>query len=267
MRPALRFSGANSHRVTVAPAATINNMAAETWVAVVRRTGTGMSLNIAGKTTAAFPTGFGPVFVCNSTAVGDIKFSRWRTSTEDQATSDANALPLNRWRIIAAAYDSAQAGAARTRLYYADFGAALSETPTYASTNTTADSTMDDSGTSLQIGNTGSLVQAFPGDIARFAIFNVQLTLGLLRTLGFDLAAWRMPSLVGLWEFGQNGTGQQVDLSGRRNYGLVTGATVAPGPVDHRIAARRIGMVPAAATFQPAWAGLASRVVAPAVAA
>jgi hypothetical protein len=269
--PALRFGAANSHRVAVLPSADLNTLAAFTWAGIVRRTGASLGAGnaLCGKNDPTFPDGWGPRLVHAQVAAGDVRFLLWRTSSDEDFRTDGNALPLNQWRKIAVAYDRAQAGAARCRIYHGPVDGPLIEA-TYAVQTTSADTVIDDSASSFYIGNQGTLTQSFLGDIARWATFTGQLSLGLLRTLDRDLSTWLLPQCVGLWELGANGTGQQVDLSGNRNYGLVTSATVIDGPapkLQPSLLPRRIGFVPAAASFQSAWAGLASRIAAPAVAA
>jgi hypothetical protein len=151
-----------------------------------------------------------------------------RDTTNTTYLVSSPALTNNEWWQIVTTYDIA--ASPTTHIYMGKLGGPLAEAG-YTTATDGSGAIEDDSASGLHIGNlSSSSTAAFIGQIATVAVFNRVLTLGQSQALFADPTFGAMPGRVVYQELGFDGTGSQIDFSGNRNHGAVTGATVSGHP-------------------------------------
>lgn len=225
---ALLFTNATSNRVNHGSGATLDNLPAGafTLAAWVQRTAASLGRNMSWKGTGAFPN-FSWVTVVSDTGAGDMRMFQPRGTTDCSFTSNTSALPANEWRFIAWAYDVADTSATQVQMYTGSLTVTVAEVG-YTIQQAGVGTSFDESAGDLLLGNSdqggGTFISAFPGIIARIAIFNSKLTLAQLQRLQFAPTwMWTGPNTKLLADYYDTGT--QPDYSGNSNAGTVTGAT------------------------------------------
>lgn len=228
-------NGANTtDRITIAPSASLNGLAATTlllWIQISTLTNT---RTLWGK----LPLGTFNGFLRFSGTSGDLQWSHRRTGNAFTYTTNNTPLStLNKWYCVAATYDLSL-GASVAHVYVGSLTAALVES-TY-STSTQGSGTCDTADTtdSTQLLNTNEVgtSRALQGVGAHFMQWNRALSKGEL--LDQQFYPHVSNGCVVFMPLGFNGTSTQPDWSGNGNVGTVTGSTVSAhvplGPIFAR---------------------------------
>ena len=208
---ALQFTQASSNKVTVTNPLTITG--SFSYVLWIRQRGAPNNSEGTNKGAIDLLVFFDNWF-CN--------VPRATTAAQSDVTN-ANLFPDGNWVFLAVTYSEASG----VRFYRGTQTAPPSEM-TYFATVAGSGATTSESG-DLYICNRGAANILSPAhDIATSALFNAELPLNVIRDLWNS--APMLPSCKMLFELGFNGVGQQPDLSGSRNAGTVTGASVKNHP-------------------------------------
>ncbi len=221
----LLFGGATSDRVSIAAAASINDLDPFTYLLWLYPTATTNARRIFQKALVGDTPGGYKFARLNGTGgtSGNIEFTIKRATTD--ATRITNDRPLNAglnaWVFLACGFASS---VPEMHVWTGSLTALATEN-TYGTTNNGAGAVTGDNASDLVAGNYVTANQAFPGRIAVFAVFNRLLTLAEIRSWQFRPR--KIDGCVLFYELGFNGTATQPDWSGNGNAGTVTGATIA----------------------------------------
>lgn len=168
------------------------------------------------------------VFLRKLTGVGLYVARATSASYRYPDTGTGHVVVANQWQMFAATFNSA--ASPNSVLYGSLASDPVKAYTTFTTQNADGSGALtSDAADTARWGNwyigAGSLTSAFQGILAIGAVVNRVLTLDEIRDWQFN-PRW-IPGTVDFHHFGANGTGVQQDLSGNKNDGTVTGATVA----------------------------------------
>lgn len=149
-----------------------------------------------------------------------------------------------KWSLIAATWNTGGVDADQ-HLYSGDLTTLADEASAYATRTVGSGTVSNNSSRPLILGNAANNALALPGRLHTIQFYNRQLSLAEIRSWQFQPR--NLTGCVGHWRLGDSGTGTQRDLSGNRNNGTVTGATLANNPPLPRWRRRGAIYVPASA--------------------
>lgn len=219
----LVWGGAATDKVSVAPAASINDLTTFTALVMEYPTTLSNSRDLISKYRGASNEGWD---FSNGPADGTLLYTEVsRATTDSQYRSSSRNRSVNNWYCTVVTVD--QGATPVSHHYVGAYNAALGE-PTYSTANAGSGAFQTDNARSLFIGNrdVASPATSYQGVLAIVALYNRVLS-------GAEIEQWRTrPSrsigsgCVMFIIIGNDGsTGTQVDLSGNGNDGTVSGPT------------------------------------------
>lgn len=216
---ALLFGAVNTDTVThTAGTVSLNNLAAFTWLLWLRRTTLTSNRVILSKGSAA------KRIRLNGTA-GNVELNIARATTNSSFITSTTPLSGTGWVCLATTYDSAAGAGTLGHIYVGSLTARMVEatlgTNTDGSGAVNADNTVQ-----LIACNQSAGTVAFQGALAVVAVWNRVLTLAEIQQQQFMLR--KTSGCLGLFNYGFNGTSTQIDRSGNKANGTVSGPTVVP---------------------------------------
>jgi hypothetical protein len=227
---ALHFGAASSDRVTLP---VITGLTKWTACFLARFTGT-LAANLGLFSGPSDNTGFNNSFARLNGTTGDLLVRWFRSTSSAQCVTNDTPFADKGWKIVMIVNDTSAAQVCR--VFWAPIGGTLKEA-SYAPTPQNGSGTFGtDSGST--VGPTwGNAAQTSPtlawrGDIS-LAFFWGNQALTLDEGRDFFTNPARIPRETALYSgfyLGQFGTKVHHDLSGRKNFGTVTGATLIDGP-------------------------------------
>ena len=148
-------------------------------------------------------------------------------NTVSTNTTGAPLSSADTWYYAAFTVDKGGAAGDKVRIYIGDLTTPAAVEAINANQDNAISSVANTVG--LRIGNSAPLSGPFPGDIAILGFWaNVRLSLEEIRAQQFSMfPSVNLSNLRQFCHYGWNGVGSQVDWSGNRNNGTVTGATLA----------------------------------------
>jgi hypothetical protein len=160
---------------------------------------------------------------------GEIRFIHLRATANTDFTGDvgaSNVVGLNAWTFVGFTFDDT--ATPKVKLYRGTLTGTVAEI-SYGATTAGTGALTSDATANLYVGNLHQSTNfPFKGKIDRGGLVNRVLTLAEFKRLQFASLAQCNVSGTKLL-FHLHGTGTQPDLSGNKNNGSVTGATVATG--------------------------------------
>ncbi len=220
---ALSFTEATANSVKITANSTINNFGTGTvafWIYFTTITPAAQR-NILTKSTG----GNRFVFLITNASSGTLSLEYGGGTQLNTARAVLANLPnygANKWLFIVLTKDF---GNSLPHLYVGDRNNPPQEALAYAAQQT-GSGTHDDSASDLYVGANFDGSSAFPGKIAFFGMWNKVMTLGEIRGQWFRSLA-TLGNVV-FMQMGFSGLTTQVDWSGKRNSGTITGASLWP---------------------------------------
>jgi hypothetical protein len=217
----LLFGGATSHRSDHGSPAIADDLAAFTYLLAVYPTSLVDARTFLSKSTSGTS---GQRFRLVTTS-GDLAIVCTRATTNLSYTSNSAPLAaVNAWYWVAATVDINGSAGDLARIYAAPFGASLAQVTYALQTDGSGAQSANAAGTII-VGNDAGNARSFPGRIALAMAWSRRLSLGELITQ--QSRPFASSGCFLYTHLGWNGTGSQVDYSGQKNHGTVTGATAA----------------------------------------
>jgi hypothetical protein len=167
---------------------------------------------------------------------GDIQVQIQRAGGFTNYTTNSTPLaPTGTWIFLAITYNSGASAGQVHNVYKGTLSAPATEC-TYGTASDSSGATLADAAGDLHVCGRGGASNAFQGPLASTALLNRELSLAEIRFFQWLMLEWRSdpviyPGLVAAHAYGVNGSGTQRDLTGNKNDGTVTGATVNRGIV------------------------------------
>lgn len=221
----LTFGGASDHNVNVGSGASLDSLANLTYLAWIHPTSVAALGALFSK---GVTTGGGSrrnIFVTATTA--RLQAAVDCATTDATASSADNVVVANVWQIVGMTYEDAVKG---IKLYRGDLTTLIAETSYQAGNPVAGSGAAGNNDTrDMFLGASSVPDGSFAGLIGPIAVFNRVLTLAEMREWQVNPSGM-ISGCVGLWWFGDNGTGTQEDRSGNSNHGTVTGATYSEDP-------------------------------------
>lgn len=224
----LTFGAASSDVVSVAAASSINTLTSKSVCVWFYPTTVSDAQRIIAKGLDGSFNGWDLSFQPDGTL-------NWYTNraTSNSHVGTSTVITASKWWFCAATY---QESGTTAQIYLGDLS--LPATEHTASYQAGSGATASDSAMALTIGNNVSAAVPFLGRIYVTSLLNRVITLGEIRRLQEatrpkaepNLREIVVPGTVMLIYPGANGTKAQPDMSGNRNHGTVTGATVSMDP-------------------------------------
>ena len=217
LRGSLSFTQASTNKVTVANPLTYGSGTTTTYVMWIKQ-----------RATPNASEGWSKAVLNNIFVYSGVSLT-WRQLI-DRATTDADSRVLNslifpnlnEWRFVGITYSEGNG----VKIYYGGLNTTVAEASDYVTQTVGAGATNADT-SDLYVGNRSSTDTLAPAhDIAFFALYDTELTLGELRVQQFS----QRPIKAGcktLFVMGASGTTTQVDWSGNAKNSTITGASVA----------------------------------------
>ena len=220
--PALSFTGLDLDAVDHGSAASLDDIAAGTLLALVNCA----DVTPADGVFAVSKSGSNWMLVLRGPGLGnDLSWQIGRATTALHARATQANLPAfleNRWVWLAATWNTAGSDSDQ-RLYAGGLTTPLVEAAAYVTQTVGSGSVTSNAAANLFVGNTSAgNSNSFPGLIALVKIWNRRLSLDELRRHQSNLACSAQCVLFA-WP-GKNGRGTVFDESGNNNHGTITGA-------------------------------------------
>lgn len=219
----------------------IDDLMPWTWLSWVYMTTFTGGRYIMGKEDTSSPFGGRRVQLNSTHQTGGLRVTQTRSTTGADYRTSSLPLSTNTWQLVAVTCDIGAAAGEVFNVYVGSLTSLAAEC-TYGTTTDGSGTQVSESAGILRIGNNNPGTTVFQGRIGPSAQFNRALSLSEIHQWQQEVQA--LDGCVGLWLWGDNGTGTQTDYSGYGNSGTVTGATRADDPPLLRPWGRRALSVP-----------------------
>lgn len=190
-----------------------------------------------------------------ATLTASIQFTVARASTNATCQSSNGTVTVDTWQFLAATFDSS----AGPKIFKGSLGGVVAEVSYSSGPTTGSGAVTSDAASSLLIG--GDATNSFPGAMAEVKFVGRALTARELTQIMYG----EIPTdLKGYWPL-EGITSPELDRSGLKNNGTVTGATASNGPPIPALDLSPSSFIEAGSapppSFSPAWSGASGRVI------
>lgn len=218
----LNFLLSSTDRVSIPSSASINNLAAFTYIFWIYPNSITATKDITSRVTSS--SGVKHLRMIDGS--GNLEGRVRRTTAVSVYTTNDTPLVANTWTYAALTWDVSAAAGQLMNIYHGTLTSAAVES-TYSGA-VDGSGTTDNDNSNLFIGSNNAQTTTWPGRIAFFGMWNRVLTLGEIRDQQFNPHPTQ-GNVVFMHLGFSGGTGTQPDWSGKKNNATtVTGATLAP---------------------------------------